>query len=107
MAGAGSRIAFKLVAAVIAIPVGRVVTKATTKAWATARPDDPPVNPRQVDTDWRDAMIWAGLTGLGAAIAQLLSTKGADTVWRALTGRPSPRPKQGKKAKEAARVEPV
>ncbi len=107
MAGTGSRIAFKIVAALVAIPVGRLVTKGTTKAWATARPDDPPVDPKEVDTNWRDALIWAGLTGVGAAIAQLLTTKGADTVWRAMTGKPSPRPKRGKQAEEAATVQPI
>ena len=93
MSGAGSRLAFKLVAAAVAIPVGRVVTVGITKAWVTARPDNPPVNPKEVDTNWQDALIWASLTGLGAAVAQLVTTKGADTVWRAMTGRPSPRPK--------------
>jgi hypothetical protein len=104
MAGAGSRIAFKLVGAVVAIPVSKVITKATTKAWSAARPNDPPVNPKEVDTNWQDALIWAGLTGVGAAVAQLLTTKGADTVWRAMTGKPSPRAKQGKEAREAAEL---
>jgi NADPH:quinone reductase-like Zn-dependent oxidoreductase len=93
MAGAASRIGFKVVAAAVAIPVGRLVTKATTKAWATARPDNPPVNPNDLETGWTDALIWAGLTGVGAAVAQLLASKGADTVWRAMTGKPSPKPK--------------
>ncbi|MGI8665609.1 MAG: DUF4235 domain-containing protein [Jatrophihabitans sp.] len=104
MAGAGSRIAFKIVAGVVAVPIGRAITKVTTKAWATARPEDPPVNPKEVDTNWRDALIWAGLTGVGAAIAQVLTTKGADTVWRAMTGKPSPRPKPGKQARLEAQA---
>lgn len=93
MAGAAGRFGFKLVAMAVAIPVGRLVTKATTKAWATARPDNPPVNPRDLETKWPDALIWAGLTGVGAAVAELLASKGADTAWRALTGKPSPKPK--------------
>ena len=102
MAGAASRIGFKLVAAAVAIPVGRIVTKTTTQAWAKARPNDPLVNPKDVDTNWKDALVWAALTGLGAGVAQLLTTKGADTVWRAMTGKPSPRPKNAdmKKANE-------
>ncbi|HEX2905126.1 MAG TPA: DUF4235 domain-containing protein [Jatrophihabitans sp.] len=93
MAGAASRLGFKLVAAAVAIPVGRAVTKATTAAWVKARPEAGNVNPKDVDVNWTDALIWAGLTGIGAAVAQLITTKGADTVWRALTGTPSPRPK--------------
>ena len=58
------------------------------------------MNPNDVDTNWTDALIWAGLTGVGAAVAQLLASKGADTVWRAMTGKPSARSpgKPGQKA---------
>ncbi|MEA2637578.1 MAG: hypothetical protein QOE18_635, partial [Chloroflexota bacterium] len=45
-------------------------------------------------TSWSDAIIFALITGFGAALAQLLTTKGADVVWRAATGTPSPRPKE-------------
>jgi hypothetical protein len=82
----------------VAIPVSRAITKATRKAWVTARPQDPVRDPRKVDTRWSDALIWAALTGIGSALGQLLTTKGADTVWRGLTGRPSPRPKASKPA---------
>lgn len=93
MAGAAGRLGFKLVAAAVAIPIGRAVTKTTTAAWQKARPEAGSVDPTDVDAKWSDALIFAGLTGIGAAIAQLLTTKGADAVWRAMTGRPSPRPK--------------
>ncbi len=101
MAGAAGRFVFKLISTAIALPIGRAATKLTTRAWAAARPNRPPVNPREVDTNWKEAVIWAGLTGVGAAVARLLTTKGADTVWRAITGRPSPRPKQPKPVRSA------
>ena len=94
MAGAASRFAFKLVAVAVAVPVGRVVSAGTAKAWAAARPGKDPVNPRDAGTNWPDALIWATLTGVGAALAQLGTTKGSDTIWRAMTGHPSPPPKQ-------------
>jgi hypothetical protein len=94
MAGAAGRFAFKLVAMAVAIPVGRLVTKGTARLWVTVRPESPNVNPKDPDASWPDALIWAGLTGIGAAVAQLLTTKGADTIWRSLTGHPSPRPKK-------------
>jgi hypothetical protein len=99
VAGAAGRLAFKLLSTVVAIPVGRLIASATGKAWATARPDDPPHDPKEVQTSWSDAILFSVITGLGVAIAQLLTTKGADTAWRALTGRPSPRPKEPKGAK--------
>jgi hypothetical protein len=97
MAGGPSKLAFKLLSAIVAIPVSRAIRKATAKAWVTARPDNPPHDPRKVETSWQDALIWAGVTGFGAALAQLLTTKGADTVWRAATGKPSPRPNASSK----------
>ncbi len=94
MAGAVGRFAFKLVAAAVAIPIGRLVTKSTAKLWLTVRPENPTVNPKDPGASWPDALTWAALTGIGVAVAQLLTTKGADAIWRALTGRPSPRPKE-------------
>jgi hypothetical protein len=97
-----ARLLFRLIASVVAIPIGRAVTKATRKAWLKARPNDPPKDPQRMDTRWQDALIWAGLTGLGTAVAQLVSTKGADAVWRAITGTPSPPPKVKESKKDKA-----
>jgi hypothetical protein len=94
MAGAASRFAFKLVALAVAVPVGKAVSNVTSKAWETARPGRTPVNPRDADTNWKDALLWASLSGIGVAVSQLATTKGADTIWRAMTGHPSPKPKQ-------------
>ena len=83
-----------MVAVAVAVPVGKVVTNASAKAWAAARPGRTPINPRDVDTHWKDLLIWAALSGVGTGVAQLATIKGADTIWRAMTGHPSPRPKQ-------------
>jgi hypothetical protein len=96
MSGTASRFGFKMLSTVVAIPIGRAISKATERAWTAARPENPPHDPKEVQTSWPDALIWAGVTGVGTAIAQVLTTKGADAVWRAATGRPSPRPKQPK-----------
>jgi hypothetical protein len=99
MAGALGRFTFKLVTALVTIPVSRLITKGTQKAWKAARPGDPIHDPKRVDTRWHDALVWAALTGLGTAVGSLVSAKGADAVWRAATGRPSPRPKPPKQKK--------
>ncbi|MDQ1720363.1 MAG: hypothetical protein QOI26_97 [Pseudonocardiales bacterium] len=83
-----------MVAVAVAVPVGKMVSAGTSKAWAAARPGRAPVNPRDADTNWKDALIWATLSGVGVSVAQLATTKGADTIWRAITGHPSPKPKQ-------------
>ncbi|MGX7678064.1 DUF4235 domain-containing protein [Jatrophihabitans sp. DSM 45814] len=102
MAGGASRFAFKMLSTAIAVPVSRLIAKGTAKVWRAARPGNPPHNPKEVQTSWPDALIFAVVAGLGASIAQLLSTKGADTIWRAVTGRPSPRPEEPKAGTKAA-----
>jgi hypothetical protein len=94
MASGASRFAFKLVAIAVAMPVGKMVSRASSKAWTAARPGATPVNPRDADTNWKDLLIWSTLSGVGTGVAQLVTIKGADTIWRAMTGHPSPRPKQ-------------
>jgi hypothetical protein len=42
-----ARLLFRLIAAAVAIPIGRAVTKATQQAWLTARPDDPVKDPKR------------------------------------------------------------
>jgi hypothetical protein len=103
MAGGASRFAFKILSTVVAIPVGKALASGTEKVWRTARPENPPHDPRKVETSWKDALIFSVVTGLGAAAAQLLSTKGADTAWRAITGSPSPRPKEPKPKKNKSK----
>jgi hypothetical protein len=103
MAGGASRLAFKLLSTVVAFPIGKAISKATGRAWTAVRPANPPHNPKEVQTSWSDALIFALVTGLGASIAQLVTTKGADTLWRAMTGRPSPRPKEPKAKTKAAK----
>jgi len=100
MSGSAARLSFKVVSMLVAIPVSKLITKATVKAWVAARPEDPPTDPKAVDTNWADALVWAGLTGLGTAAGNLATTKGADTLWRAITGRPSPRPKPPKQKRK-------
>jgi hypothetical protein len=107
VAGGASRLAFKILSSIVAIPVSKAIAKATGKVWMKARPENPPHNPKEVQTSWKDAFIFAGITGLGAAAAQVLTTKGADNVWRAMTGKPSPRPKLSKADRAKADEAPL
>lgn len=101
MAGSSGRLAFNVMASLLAIPVGRAVQKAATSTWASLRPDDPPTDPKRVDTRSHDALIFAGLSGVSAALTSLVATKGADTLWRATTGTPPPPPAPTKAERKA------
>ncbi|SOD75188.1 uncharacterized protein DUF4235 [Jatrophihabitans sp. GAS493] len=71
---------------VIAIPVGIAVSKSIAQVWITARPDNPPRRPTDPNVSWGDAAGWAALSAVGVAVGQLITTKGATTLWRGLTG---------------------
>jgi hypothetical protein len=103
MAGTTGRMAFNLTATLLAIPVGRAVQKAATSTWASLRPDNPPTDPKKVETKPHDALIFAGISGVSAALTSLVATKGADTVWRAVTGTPPPKEPAPKVKKKRGR----
>ena len=74
----------------VGIPVGIAAKKTIEKAWTTVRPGNPPRMARDPDASWGDALAWAALSGLGVAIAQLVTTKSAASLWRRLVGAEPP-----------------
>ena len=85
-----SKILYRILSILLAIPISRLVKKLVLHAWAAARPNDPPKDPKKVDVGWLDAIIWAVISGVGTALAKLLSTKGAAGTWRAIIGTEPP-----------------
>ncbi|MCW2528623.1 MAG: hypothetical protein JWM76_3483 [Pseudonocardiales bacterium] len=85
-----SKILFRVLSLIIAIPIGRLVSKLVEKAWVAARPGDPPKDPKKADTGWGDAITWAAISGIGIALRKLLTTKGAAGAWKAVIGTPPP-----------------
>lgn len=84
------KLLYRLIALALSIPIARAVKTLTNKAWVAARPNDPPKDPKKADTGWKDALIWAAISGVGTALAKVLSTKGAAGTWRALIGTDPP-----------------
>lgn len=85
-----SKLLYRVLSVLIAIPVGRAIAKLVEHAWTAARPDDPPKDPKKADTGWADAITWAAISGVGVALAKLLTTKGAAGAWKAVVGTPPP-----------------
>lgn len=84
------KIVFKVLSIGIGIPVGIAARKGVEKAWLAARPADPPRKAKDPATGWPDAIAWAALSGVGLAIAELVTYQGAAKAYRALTGRRPP-----------------
>ena len=90
MADAVGKLGWRIMTIAVGIPVGIAAKKTIEKAWTTVRPGNPPRMARDPDASWGDALAWAALSGLGVAIAQLITTKSAATLWRRLVGAEPP-----------------
>jgi hypothetical protein len=101
MANLVGKLGWKITTIAIGIPVGIAAKKGVDRAWAAARPDKPPRGAKDPDVTWGDALGWAALSAVGVAVAELVTMKGASTVWRTLVGAEPP-PVQKAKAKAEA-----
>lgn len=59
-----------------------------TKLWRGS--EDPPLNPADRRVDWREAMLWAVLSGLGAGIMRMLSRRATAAGWEKVVGETPP-----------------
>ncbi len=90
MASIVNKAGWRIVTIVIGIPVGILTKKGVERAWAAARPGDPPRKAKDPAARWGDVLGWAALSAVGVAVAELVTTKGAATVWRSLVGAEPP-----------------
>ncbi len=102
-------IVWKLLVLVISRPVASTVRDGVQKVWAASRPDDPPRTASDPDAKWLDAIIYAGLTGVGFAVGELVAQRGAAEIWRTFGGEETPDQRKLREAaaKEAAKAEKV
>ncbi len=55
-------------------------------AWRAAVGSEPPGNPVAEDVSWRDAILWALVTGAIAGVIRLVAQRLAAGAWRKATG---------------------
>jgi hypothetical protein len=81
MANVAGKIGMKVITIAVGIPVSIATRKAVERIWVAAGPD----RPRQATDDgvqWADAIGWAALTAIGMTVADLLTRKGAEEIYR-------------------------
>lgn len=100
--GVGAKITMKLITVSISVPTTMVTKKLIEKAWLAARPDDPPRRANDADVTWADALAWGAMSAAGLVLADLVTRRGAESAFRALTGNepPTSASKSPKKLKE-------
>ncbi len=105
MANLGAKITMKVLTMAVGIPIGILTRKAVEKVWIAAGPD----RPRTAADDgvqWTDAVAWAALTGVGMAVADLATRKGATELWRTLAGSEPPSTIKPKASRRVSAAEP-
>ncbi|MCU1657202.1 MAG: hypothetical protein JWO57_1858 [Pseudonocardiales bacterium] len=100
MANVAGKIGMKIMTIVVGIPVGIVTKKIVERVWAAGRPDRPPRKPSEPGVRWGDALAWGALSAAGVVAADLVTRRGAESVWRTLTGSEPPPPKPSKAQKK-------
>ena len=96
MANIVGKIGWKVTTLAVGIPVGIAAKKGVERVWTAARPQKPPRAARDPNVGWGDALGWAALSAVGVAVAQLVTMKGASTLWRKLIGAEPPPVEQAK-----------
>jgi hypothetical protein len=81
------KVLFKLVGIVGGVLAAKTSRSVMEKAWKrTHAGQEPPRNPAAPGTTWGEALSWAVASGVAAAIARLLATRGTAKAWTKGTG---------------------
>lgn len=84
-----SKMGWKLTTVAFAVPLGFAARKAMAAGWRAVRHQDPPAH-SDPTAGWGETLIWAALSGVAIAAAELLATRGAAMAWRSVTGAEPP-----------------
>lgn len=60
--------------------------KIITTAWRTTTGKNPPANPADPEVAMREAVLWAGFSGIMVALARMLATRKAANYYAKSTG---------------------
>jgi Protein of unknown function (DUF4235) len=83
---ANSSMGWRLLGGISAILAGVAARKALVKTWRVTTGDNPPANPAQPGTQWREAIPYALASGAAMGLARMLATRKAASYYRKSTG---------------------
>lgn len=84
------KVLWKLVGILTGVLAAKTSRSVLDRLWARAKGGEPPRNPAAPGTTWGEAVSWAVASGIAVALARLVATRGAASVWRKGTGRLPP-----------------
>jgi uncharacterized protein DUF4235 len=77
---------WRLLGGISAILAGVAARKALVKGWRATTGVNPPANPAQPGTQWREAITYALASGAAMGLARMLATRKAADYYRKSTG---------------------
>lgn len=86
MAGPVSKVGWKIVGGAATAAAGTAASKGVTAAYKKVRGNEPPVNPAHPDTAWREALLWAAVSGIAVGLGRLAAERAAASGWVRATG---------------------
>jgi hypothetical protein len=78
--------AWKFLGTTSALAAGYATTRALDATWRTATGRQPPTKPESPEITGREALLWAGLSGLVMGVAKTYATRRAAQYWVKSTG---------------------
>ena len=86
MAGATSKLGWKIVGGASTALAGMAASRLTAALYKKVRKSDPPANPASPDTSWAEAVVWAAVSGLAIGLGRLAAERVAAHGWVRATG---------------------
>ena len=78
--------AFRALSLGSAILAGMTARAALKAGWTAVTKTDPPLNPASRETAWREALVWAILTGATVGVARVTARRLATEGWHKWVG---------------------
>jgi hypothetical protein len=78
--------AWKVLGSTSALVAGLATTRALDATWRTATGRKPPTKPESPEIAGREALLWAGLSGMAIGVAKTYATRRAAQYWVKSTG---------------------
>jgi hypothetical protein len=81
---------FNAMSATAAIVAGIAARNLVKAAWQKKFDEEPPQNPADRATAWREALMWSAATGAVIGVTRMLARRGTAAGWERVTGHEAP-----------------
>jgi len=77
---------WSLLSTLVAVGTSMLLKKSMEKGWEKTTKKKAPKTPTESNVDWKEAIVWAVISGLLVSVAKLATTKITHDGWKKLLG---------------------